>query len=100
MEKVVALAVKERAKQFAATSLLEDRLDKAQGAYAIKKSAYDQAAKVTSYIQKIMDTVSKLFDKMTEILKALNQKFIDAQNESTQAAADYISAKKAVTSAN
>lgn len=80
MEKVVALAVKERAKQFAATSLLEDRLDKAQGAYAIKKSAYDQAAKVTSYIQKIMDTVSKLFDKMTEILKALNQKFIDAQN--------------------
>ena len=47
-----------------------------------------------------MDTVSKLFDKMTQILKALNQKFIDAQNESTQAAADYVSAKKAVTSAN
>lgn len=55
-------------------------MDKAKGAYAIKKSAYEQAAKTTNYIQNIMNTVSKLFDKMTQILKALNQKFIDAQN--------------------
>jgi hypothetical protein len=96
VEKIVSLALNQKAKQFNIATELEAKLDKANNIYNIKKTAYDQSVTNTNYIQNILKFATTLFNKLNQIFQAINQKFIDAQNASTQAAADLSLAQKNV----
>lgn len=80
VEKLAKIALDQKGAQFNRLNALETKLDNAQAKLALKKSAYEQAAKNTGIIQSLLDAASSLFNKMTKILEAINQQFITAQN--------------------
>lgn len=99
IEKLVQIAIKNKAKLYSQQNKVEEALDRAEGNYEIKKTALEQACTQVSFIQGVLDAANALFKKIKDILAYLNNQFITAQNDSYKAAADLLTARKEVENA-
>ena len=99
VEKLVQIALRNKAKLYSEQNIAEELLDRASGNYHLKQTAFDQACKEVSFIQDVLDAANAIFKKIKDILAYLNNQFIIAQNDSYKAAADLQTSRRDVEDA-